>query len=169
MKNSIKTIIISGTPGTGKSTLAKKLSKFLHAKLLDVKEIITINNLKEKYDENRDTYEVDTAKLNKILLKKINEEKKSNSILVIESHLAHYLPTKYIDLCIITSCNLKILQTRLKKRKYSKEKVRENLDAEIFDICYTEAIQKHNKVIKIDTSKGIDLNTLNQIKNHITE
>ena len=36
-----------------------------------------------------------------------------------------------------------------------KNKVRENLDAEIFDICLNEAKENKHKIIVLDTTKGI--------------
>jgi adenylate kinase len=147
----MKTIIVTGTPGTGKTTLAKKLSKKLNYKYIDVNEVIKENKLKEGYDRKNKCYIIDIKKLNKSLIK-IIEKSKNN--LIIDSHLSHYLPKKYVDLCIVTKCNLKKLKSRLEKnRKYSKAKVRENLDCEIFDVCLNEARDAKHKVIVIDTTK----------------
>ena len=168
----MKTIIVTGTPCTGKSTLSKKLVKYLQrlqVKLLDVNLIINKHGLKWSYEKSRDTYIIDTKKRNKILIDYITKEKKAKTAyLIIDSHLSHYLPSKYVNLCIITTCNLKKLQSRLRKRNYGLAKVRENLDAEIFEIIYHEAKQLHSKLVKIDTTKGINLNTLKKIKKHIT-
>jgi len=62
------------------------------------------------------------------------------------------MPAKYINLCILTKCDLKELKKRLEKRKYSKAKIRENLDSEIFDICLNEAIEKSHTILIIDTT-----------------
>ena len=150
---------ISGTPGTGKTFLAKKLMKELNYPLLDVKKFIKEKKLSEGHDKKRNTDIIDIKKLNKELIKEIKKVQKENSPegIIIDSHLSHYLPKKQIDLVIITKCNLKILEKRLKSRKYSKLKIRENLDAEIFDTCYTEAKELGHKVIKVDTTKGINI------------
>ncbi|MBW2965775.1 AAA family ATPase [Candidatus Woesearchaeota archaeon] len=154
-------ITVSGTPGTGKTTLSKKLAKKLNYKYIDVKKVITKNKLKESYDKKRKTYIIDIKKLNPILIKFIKQSKN----LIIDSHLSHYLPKKYIDLCIITKCSLKTLEKRLKKKKYNKEKIRENLDCEIFDICLNEAKEAGHKILIIDTTKSININKLiNKIK-----
>ena len=47
--------------------------------------------------------------------------------------------------------SLKTLKKRLEKRGYSKEKVRENLDAEIFDTCRIEALEAGHNVEVIYT------------------
>ena len=61
------------------------------------------------------------------------------------------MPRKYVDKCIITKCDLKELEKRLQKRKYSKEKIRENLDAEIFDTCRVEALEAGHNVEVVNT------------------
>jgi adenylate kinase len=152
-------IAISGTPGTGKTLLAKKLMKELNYPLLDIKKFIKQKKLSQGYDKKRKTKLIDTKKLNKEILKEIKKVKKEHSPdgIIIDSHLSHYLPKKQIDLVIITKCNLKILEKRLKSRKYSKLKIRENLDAEIFDTCFIESKELGHKVIKVDTTKGIKI------------
>jgi len=149
-------ITVSGTPGTGKTTLSKKLSKKLNYKYLDVARLIKINKIAESYDKKRKCYVVDVQKLNKLLTEKI----KKYPNLIIDSHLSHHLPKKYVDLCIITKCNIKELEKRLKKKKYSKAKIRENLDCEIFDICLNEAKEAGHKILIISTTKGININKI---------
>lgn len=141
-------VIISGIPGTGKTTYSKKLAKEKNLKYIDVNEIIKNNRLSEGFDKEKQTELIDIEKLKKVLIKII----KQNKDLVIDSHLSHYLPSKYVDKCYITKCNLKELKIRLQKRGYSKEKVRENLDAEIFDTCRIEALENGHDVTVVDTS-----------------
>ena len=50
--------------------------------------------------------------------------------------------------------NIKVLEKRLEKRGYGKEKIRENLDVEIFDTCLTEANEAGHDVVVVDTTKG---------------
>jgi len=150
-------IIVSGTPGTGKTYLAKRLAKSLGFKYTDVKRVISKNKLKERYDRKRRTYVVDEKKLAKILEKMIRD---SDDNLVIESHMGHFVDPGLVDLCIITKCELKTLEKRLKNKGYNKEKVRENLDCEIFDICLNEAKEGGHKVKIVDTTKNINISEL---------
>lgn len=149
-------IIISGTPCTGKTTLSRRIAKKLGFKHLDVSKLIKANKIAERYDNKRKCYVVDVKKLNKLLIEKIKEYPN----LVIDSHLSHYLPKKYADLCIITKCDLKILEKRLKKRKYNNNKIRENLDCEIFDICLNESKEIGHKILIVDTTKRVNINKL---------
>ena len=150
----MKVIIVSGSVASGKTTLAKLISKRHHAIYVNVNSLIKEFKLYSSYNKKFKAYNVDTNKLNKFL---INLIKNSKNSLVLDSHLTHYLPSKYVDICYITKCNLKELKKRLLKRKYSKEKIRENLDAEILDICLMEALENKHRVKVIDTTKGVKL------------
>jgi len=141
-------LCITGSVGTGKTTLAKKLAKTLELRYLDVRTIIKEHKLDQEYDKKRKCSIIDVKKLNKVLLP-LPEN------VIVDSHLSHYLPKKSIDLCIVTRCDLKTLHKRLEKRKYSENKIKENLEAEIFEVCLQEAQSLH-KVLVIDTSKKLN-------------
>ena len=141
-------IIITGTPGTGKTELAREIAKN-GFEYVDANKIIEQNKLIESFDKKRDTNVVDEKKLSDAFVKLIKTKKN----LVIDSHMSHCIPSKYVDVCIVTKCNLKVLKKRLEKKGYSKEKVRENLDAEIFDVCLTEAEEAGHKLLIVDTTK----------------
>ncbi|NTV22758.1 MAG: AAA family ATPase [Nanoarchaeota archaeon] len=138
-------ILVSGTPGTGKTTYARKLAKDKKYRYLDVNALIDEKKLIDGYDKKRDSKIIDTEKLNAALIELISSEKKAKGM-VIDSHLSHFLPPKYASKCIITKCSLPVLKKRLEERKYSKAKVRENLDAEIFDTCRVEALELGHNV-----------------------
>ncbi len=151
----MKIIIVSGTPGTGKTKLAMYLSKKLNFLYFDINNFIIKNKLYEGYDKKRRTRIVDVKKLVKFLVSEIKNFRNKKGVIkgvIIDSHLSHYLPKKYIDVCIITKCDIKLLNKRLKKRGYSKNKIQENLQSEIFDICYNEALERKHKVIVVDTT-----------------
>lgn len=185
----MKVVCVTGTPATGKTAIAKKLAKRFNLYYLDVNKIISKNKLAEGYDRKRRTKIIDINKLNKVLVKevnfikniiggknigmrpmssarstktlnKLNQKNKKIKGIVIDFHLSHYLPRKYVDLVIVTKCNIKELNKRLKKRKYPKNKIQENLQAEIFDVCYNEAIERKHNVIVVDTTKGFNISSV---------
>lgn len=149
-----KRIIVTGTPGTGKTTIAKSLAGSVKGKYIDVNKVIEEYGLEECFDKKRDAKVVDISKLVSVLQKII---KSSLDILIIDSHLSHHLPRDKVDICIVARCSLKELKKRLEARGYSKSKVRENLDSEIFEICLQESIEKGHNIMQIWTDKGIDI------------
>ncbi|MEK6947133.1 MAG: AAA family ATPase [Nanoarchaeota archaeon] len=167
----MKTLLVTGTPGTGKTTLSKLLAKKLNFYYLDVNKIISKYKLSEGYDRKRKTKIIDVNKLNKKLINEIkiikelnknNRNKKSDKItgIIIDSHLSHYLPRRYADFCIVTKCDIRELNKRLKKKKFHESKIKENLEAEIFDVCFNEAKERKHKIIAIGTTKGFNINGL---------
>ncbi len=141
----MKTISITATPGTGKSTLTKYLEKKLKFKRLDLHHYY--KQISTGYNKSKQCYDIDLKKLEKLV-----KEKSKDNNLIVDSHISHLL--KKVDLCLVLTCsNLKKLEKRLKDRKYSKKKIRENLDAEIFQICLNEAKERKHKIIIIDTGK----------------
>ncbi len=165
----MKTIIVTGTPGTGKTTFSKKLARKMEFYYFDVNESIAKNRLYDSFDKKRNTKIVDINKLNKHIINEINSIKKYNKNkksskkfngIIVDSHLSHYLPRKYVDFCIVTKCNIKELSKRLGKKKFNKNKIKENLQAEIFDICHQEAIEGKHNVMVIDTSKDFNINEI---------
>ncbi|MDI6737697.1 MAG: adenylate kinase family protein [Nanoarchaeota archaeon] len=142
-------IIVTGTPGTGKTELALEIARLLKYEYIDVNDVVKKEKLAESYDSKRKTNVVDEARLSKALVKLINAKKEAE--LVIDSHMSHCIPAKYVGLCIVTKCDLKILKKRLEKKGYSKDKIRENLDCEIFDVCLNEAFEAGHKLLIVDT------------------
>ena len=152
-KNKKKSLItITGSPGVGKSTLATFLVQKLGFDRLDLHHYY--QHISTGYNRSKQSYDIDYKKFEKLVKEKLQESKKG---LVIDSHISHHLPKRLVDLCIVLTCSdFKKLEKRLKARKYSKKKIRENLDAEIFQVCLTEAQEGKHKILIFDTAKGID-------------
>ncbi len=55
----MKVMIVTGTPGTGKTTIAKRMAKKYKAEYIDVNVVIKEHKLRESYDKKRKSYVVD--------------------------------------------------------------------------------------------------------------
>ncbi len=172
MKGIKKTIIcVTGTPGTGKTELSSIISIKTGLKHLDLNKKAKSLKLIIGYDKERGVNIVDES----LLTKKVRElSKKSKYGLIVDSHISHFTSSKIVDLCIICRCELKELKKRLKKRAYTTRKIRENIEAEIFNICGEESAEMGHKTVEIDcssrTARNRKLKTiLKEIKDIIKE
>ncbi len=137
-------IAISGSPGTGKSKAAEILAKELNANLIDIKQLIEKHKVPCKPDRKRKTKIVDPRDLQKA----VNREARKGTN-IVDGVLAHLLKADFV---IILRTRPDILEKRLKKRGWRREKIRENIEAEVLDEITIEAMDKYRKVYEIDTT-----------------
>ena len=159
----MKILIVSGTPGTGKTTVSKNLLNYLKAKIISLNELAISEKLIINYDTERETSVINEKKLVSYVIKLIKYYNKLDlELLIIESHFSDIVPVQYIDFVIILRCDPDELCVRLKKRGYKKEKIRENVQSEILGNSANYFLNKQlNKpIMEIDTTnKNIDLIT----------
>jgi adenylate kinase len=135
-------IIVTGTPGTGKTTFAKKLAAEKGYAYIDLGEFAIQEGLVIEKDKKRDTLVIDEDEL----IKRIVEGFERDSKVVIDGHFSQDIPALLVEKCYVTKARLPVLRERLKARKYSEQKILENLECEIFDICQEEAKEKGHDI-----------------------
>ena len=145
-------VAITGTPGTGKTSVSALLRERGHD-VLDMTQYIKDNGLREEYDAERDTYDVDVERLNDCLADYDN--------IIFEGHLAHFMD---VDSIIVLRCHPDVMKGRLEARGYSEEKVRENIQAEVLDVILFEAVESGIPTFSVDTSHGIVERTADEIE-----
>jgi adenylate kinase len=130
---------ITGTPGTGKSAVARVMAErgFRVIHLVD-----TVGPYILERDEGRDTLVVDEYAW---------AEEFTPIDGIVEGHIAQYLPC---DRIIVLRCHPNVLALRLKQRGYTAEKIRENCEAEALDIILQETIERFHtdQIYEIDTT-----------------
>ncbi|HVA82617.1 MAG TPA: AAA family ATPase [Candidatus Aquilonibacter sp.] len=137
-----KVIILTGTPGVGKTTLAKKLSLRLRgAKFYDANSIAKKHNLylgKDKFGSKIVKLEGLEKEIGKIV------KAQRSGILIFEGHLLCEIKIKGA-LAIVLREHLETLRKRLTQRGYPTEKIRDNIVSEAIDYCGFAA-QKNYKL-----------------------
>jgi adenylate kinase len=145
-------ILITGTPGTGKTTVSLLLAKELRACYVNPKNLLKRNSKDYVYDKKRKTRIVSLARLRKMLH---DHAKRAPCGLVIDSHITPDIgPIPKLVKAIVLRCDPIVLQRRLSRKRWSKFKISENLQAEILDICLCAAVQNYGlrKIAEIDTT-----------------
>lgn len=144
-------ILITGTPGVGKTTVSSILVDKLEACPVSINELVNKKHLYTGIDEERGYKIVDLdALFNEMdtLIKKIDDPQKH---VVVEGHLSHLFENS--DAVIVLRANPDVLRDRMKTRGWKAAKIRENIEAEAIDVCSYEAFEIHgDKVNEIDTS-----------------
>jgi adenylate kinase len=146
-------VLITGTPGTGKTTVSRLLATELRACYVELNILLKRKGIDYTYDEKRKTRIVSVKRLHIALRKAAAREDHG---LVIDSHVAlgpGRLPK--VVRAVVLRCNPTILEQRLERKRWSKSKIRENLQAEILDICLWDAVKNYgwNTILEIDTTK----------------
>ncbi len=137
-------VCITGTPGTGKSTVSEELRRRGY-NVVDGKRHIIEHGLMGDFLEGRDTHSVDLDDLNDSL----DGFRETDSLVIFESHLSHFMDCREI---IVLRCDPRILAERLRARGYDEDKVRENVQAEVLDVILCEATESDIPVFEVDCS-----------------
>ncbi|MHA1349662.1 MAG: adenylate kinase family protein [Promethearchaeota archaeon] len=164
----MKILIVSGTPGTGKTTVSQNLLNSLNAKVISLNELAISEKLIINYDIERETSVINEKKLVRYVKKLIERYNKLDlEYLIIESHFSDIVPGQYIDYVIILRCDPDELCIRLKERGYKKEKIRENIQSEILGNSANYFLNKQLNIpiLEIDTTN----NSIDVITKTITE
>ncbi len=145
-------VAISGTPGTGKTSVSKILNQ-RGFKIVDLNKISIEKGFIIGVDEKRGSNIIDVNMLNKHITN--NYTKKD--IVFVEGHLSHLL--KNVDKVIVLRCHPSVLKKRLAEKKWNEKKIKENIDAESLDVILCESVDIHPRknVFEIDTTdKTVD-------------
>ncbi len=140
-------VLITGVPGTGKTTISKILSKKTGYPLVQTNKLIAEKGLWGRVEEGAKVVYI--KKLEKLLNSLIKKEKD----LIIEGHLLCDMKLK-ADYVIVLRTKPPVLRKRQERRRYPKKKIYENLMAEVLDYCTINAEQRYRKTYEVDTSKG---------------
>jgi adenylate kinase len=148
----LQVIVLSGTPGTGKSGVAAVLGEILGGPVWNLGEVAGQHNLLEPDDEDPDTPMVDPKLLEDVLREEIPQA--GVEYLVVEGHYADVVPPEFITLAAVLRCRPDVLWNRLTARGYNELKVKENVEAEVLGDC-TSFMLDHDlgsRLVEIDAS-----------------
>lgn len=141
-------VFITGTPGSGKSVLAAAIGDRFSIPVFNVGLKAKVMGLVESRDVERDADVVDEDSVERIA----QAIERKHDDFVLEGHMAHFASPREGAILICASCPIEVLKDRLVERGYSEAKVRDNLDAEIFQVCRTEAEEAGWDVLVYDSS-----------------
>ncbi|KAL5614191.1 hypothetical protein BROUX41_000030 [Berkeleyomyces rouxiae] len=151
-------IIITGTPGVGKTTHCEIVAEKTGLKHVSINQIVKDRECHEGYDEKYSCYIVDEDKL----LDAIEDQVKDGGC-IIDWHACDLFPESWIDLVLVLRVDSATLFDRLSERKYAEAKLQENLDSELMDVLITEAREGFDESIVIE----LQSNTTEQMDENV--
>jgi adenylate kinase len=131
-------IALTGTPGTGKTSVAA----LLPYRVIDINAIVK-GGLNLGIDPARGCLEADMEGIEMKLA-----EMDTDELTILEGHFSHYFADEAVVLRLAPSD----LRKRLEARGYSKAKIQENLESEALDVILVEAVEFCKRVSEIDTT-----------------
>jgi len=149
-----KTIIVTGTPGVGKTVLARLLAKQTGFRFLNLGELVKKERLYGRFDGLRQSYVIDERRLHKTLIDFFAARGEGG--LVIETNwVGKFMPKKRGMIAIVVRLDPVVLASRLRGRRWPKRKIWENVEAELIDLSLYESLKRlgARRVYEIDATR----------------
>lgn len=127
-------ILITGTPGVGKTTLSQSISQETGVEHIEITNFIKKNKLYEKYDEVFDTLIFDEDHV----IENLNSYVEKKDSFIIDTHTPVVACDIEFDIIFHLVCSTSVIYDRLNNRGYSKNKIDENISSEIFNVIGEE-------------------------------
>jgi broad-specificity NMP kinase len=145
MRGGKSIIVITGVPGTGKTTLADRLARKLKsAEVIHVTEIVNKERIFTSY--SKDGAKVaDMGRLKRRIEQLASES--DRKVIIIESHLLCDIGIKGA-LAVVLREHLPVIKRRLEKRGYGREKLNGDLISEATDYCGIRAERNYSYVFE---------------------
>ncbi|KAJ1521309.1 hypothetical protein ONE63_002987 [Megalurothrips usitatus] len=135
-------ILITGTPGTGKSSLSRDLAERTGFEWLELSKLAKDWSCLSGFDEEYQSSVLDEDKLLDTL-----EPKMTNGGKIIDYHGCDFFPERWFDIVFVLRTDNTILYDRLQERGYTGKKLTENIECEIFQTLLEEAKSSYDEEI----------------------
>nr|POE56778.1 adenylate kinase isoenzyme 6 like hbr1 [Quercus suber] len=151
-------IVVTGTPGVGKTTTCEDLAQKTGLRHLNINEVVKQHNIGETSSDAEDPHTkiVDEDRLLDVIENELEEGGQ-----IIDWHACDLFPPSQIDLVVVLRCENGMLYDRLKVRGYGGKKLEENLDCEIMEVLLQEAREAYEPeiVVELRSEKTEDIDS----------
>lgn len=156
-------VLLTGTPGTGKTTTASMIAERVGLQHVNVGELIKQHKCFEGRDEDLDTNILDEDKLLDAMEVILDKAAEDDQGIIADFHVCEIFPERWFDLvlCLRTSTN--VLFDRLTARGYGEKKRAENMEAEIMQVILEEARESYAQEIVHE----VQSNTIEDMENNV--
>jgi len=145
-------VVVTGTPSVGKTVVSSLLASRLDAVHIDLGELVKREKLWSDLDKARATLIADMPKLSKQVQRMIERSERD---IVLDGHFAvDVVPAKAVHIVFVLRREPDELRRLMLKRGFRGNKLKENLAAEVLDVCLYNAVKACGveKVCEIDVT-----------------
>lgn len=135
-------ITVTGTPGTGKTTVADILGEKLDIDVIRLNQFLEEKDIGDKNSSGE--REINVGEMVEELENSVEED------VIIEGHLSHHFESDY---CIVLRTEPESLRNRLESRDYSEQKIQDNIESERIDYILMEVVERQDNILEIDTTE----------------
>ncbi|XP_015795437.1 adenylate kinase isoenzyme 6 [Tetranychus urticae] len=161
-------ILITGTPGTGKTSICEKLLSSLHNyQYINVGEFAAERQLYIEYDHQLECHVLDEDAVVE-QMRPIMEDDQGG--IIVDFHGCDLFPEEWFDQVFVLRTSNTPLFDRLSDRGYSQKKLDTNVESEIFQVILDEAKQTFDEdiIVELNNDEPADLDAnVNHILDYI--
>ncbi|XP_065867357.1 adenylate kinase isoenzyme 6 homolog [Euphorbia lathyris] len=143
-KRSKPNILITGTPGTGKTTTSLALAEATQLRHINIGDLVREKNLHDGWDEQFESHVI-----NEDLVCDELEDIMQEGGNIVDYHGCDFFPERWFDRVVVLQTETSFLYDRLSKRDYSQKKISNNVECEIFQILLEEAKDSYSEDIVV--------------------
>jgi adenylate kinase len=149
-------VLITGTPGTGKTTLAAAIVDRLLpeedgapsvAQHVNVGAMASQQKCYEGHDAELDTQILDEDKLLDYLEGVFEKAEEEQVSCIADFHVCEIFPERWFDLVLVLRTRTEVLFDRLQERGYNERKRQNNMESEIMQVILEEAKEAYDPEI----------------------
>jgi len=153
-------VLVTGTPGTGKTTLCEALASATQMNHINVGNLVVEKGLHSGRDEMWNSYILDEDKVCDEL-----EEIMCSGNTVVDHHTCDFFPERWFDLVVVLRTDNSVLYPRLEQRGFNQRKITENIECEIFQVVLEEAHDSYQQEIIVE----LQSNTVEEMQSNLNK
>nr|XP_051709396.1 adenylate kinase isoenzyme 6 [Oryctolagus cuniculus] len=130
------------TPGVGKTTLGKELASRSGLKYVNVGDLAREGELYDGFDEEYNCPILDEDRV----IDELDTQMRDGGV-IVDYHGCDFFPERWFHIVFVLRTDTSVLYKRLETRGYSEKKLNDNIQCEIFQVLYEEAMESYKEEI----------------------
>lgn len=148
-------VLITGTPGTGKTTLAAELVERLEQRAAGTAQHVCVGEVAQQhrcydeaaYDTELETHVLEEDTLLDVLETMWEKAEAEQVSCIADFHMCELFPERWFDLVLVLRTRTEVLFDRLQERGYAEKKRQNNMESEIMQVVLEEAQEAYDPKI----------------------